>query len=397
MKAQREMTKIAAAASRRLHVFFFFLQSLPSASMPISQSDECIDLTENAVTAVANCTPPSNVPVRRSTRARKQTEPFTIEVSQQRVSKREQTQQRLEQVPYQTAEQLGLDAHAVPFVRVHPVALAMITFHAHLTKTEIIGYLAGFETVVANKKEILIAEAFPAKQVKPSDLAKTGRSAFTEVEALPESTIEIAARVHAKGMRVVGWYHSHPDETFTTEPSRVDIENQRNYQHLVYKDEPFVAAIIAPYNEDLPDHKPDIEFFRVWSEECALKLSYEVCYNRLVQYLRGTNVGNSAQVSFPLDSFMGECYDLITEYSSFGRRVRLDKDWRTGVLGVVKLKRALCDLVADFECEQVALYRSAVDAVLDAVDTAWNESALRELERRRENAARKRKKRRRGA
>ncbi|PXF47960.1 Histone H2A deubiquitinase MYSM1 [Gracilariopsis chorda] len=364
--------------------------------MPSSQK-ECIDLTESGITEDANYSSPSNVPLRRSTRARRQTEPFTIEVSQQRESKQAQSQQRLEQVPYQTAEQLGLEASVVPFVRVHPVALAMITFHAHLTKTEIIGYLAGFETEVDNKKEILIAEAFPAKQVKPSDLAKTGRSAFTEVEALPESTIEIAARVSAKGMRVVGWYHSHPDETFTTEPSRVDIENQRNYQHLVYKDEPFVAAIIAPYNEDLPDHRPDVEFFRVWAEECALKLSYEVCYNGLVQYLRATTVGNGGEISFPLDSFMGECYDLITEYSSFGRRVRLDKNWRADVLGVDKLKRALCDLVAEFDCEQVALYRSAVDAIVEAVDKAWKESAFRELERRRENAARKRRKRRRGA
>ncbi|CAN8072157.1 unnamed protein product [Agarophyton chilense] len=341
---------------------------------------ELIDLTDAAAQ-----------PLRRSTRNRKQTEPFTIHVDQRPVANQSAKEQRLEQLPYRTAEELGVDPLTVPYIRVHPVALALITFHAHLTKTEIIGYLGGFVTHVGPRCEILIAEAFPARQVKPSDLAKTGRSAFTEVEALPESTIEIASRAEAKGMRVVGWYHSHPDETFTTEPSRVDIENQQNYQQHVYKDDPFVAAIIAPYNDQLPDHHPDIQFFRVSAQQSPLQMPYEVCYSRLAQHLHPSTPHDT---TFPLDAFMGECYDLISEYSAFGRRARLDKEWRNQVLGVSKLKRALHDIVQSSQpSQQELLYRSAIDALVVAVEQAWNDSSEQELERRRQNTAKKRKKR----
>eukprot|EP00178_Gracilaria_changii_P001271 TRINITY_DN1177_c0_g1_i1.p1 TRINITY_DN1177_c0_g1~~TRINITY_DN1177_c0_g1_i1.p1 ORF type:complete len:352 (+),score=56.82 TRINITY_DN1177_c0_g1_i1:138-1193(+) len=347
--------------------------------MSRQQRTELIDLTDTPL------------PLRRSTRTRRQTEPFTVEVDQRTAAKLTPKEQRLEQLPYCTAEQLGIDPLTVPYIRVHPVALALITFHAHLTKTEIIGYLGGFVTHVGTRCEILVAEAFPARQVKPSDLAKTGRSAFSEVEALPESTIEIASRVEAKGMRVVGWYHSHPDETFTTEPSRVDIENQQNYQQHVYKDDPFVAAIIAPYNEQLPDHHPDIQFFRVSADEVPLQMPFEVCYARLAQHLHPRTPG---AITFPLDAFMGECYDLISEYSAFGRRARLEKEWRHQVLGFVKLKRALHEIVQSQQLsEQEQLYRSAVDSLVLAVERAWTESSEQELERRRQNAAKKRKKR----
>lgn len=355
---------------------------------------EVIDLTETHALPEPHLhvsdDPSSSQPVRRSTRSRKKTETFTIE-SAQRSSVVSEKEKRLEQFPYCSPEELGINPTSILNIRIHPVALALITFHAHLTKTEIIGYLGGFITEDFGKRELLIAEAFPAKQVRPSDLAKTGRSAFSEVEALPESTIEIANRMEAKGMRVVGWYHSHPDKAFTTEPSRVDIENQLNYQTHVYKDDPFVAAIIAPYNEDLPDHNPDVQFFRVFAENAPLQLPFEVCYARLSQYLERAN---SSPTKFPLDAFMGECYDLTSEYAMFGRRSRLDKVWRNEILGIDKLKRALDDLVtADDQTEQEQLYRSAVETLVQAVRRAWTESAEQDLEKQRQNNAKKRKKR----
>ncbi|KAI0561531.1 Histone H2A deubiquitinase MYSM1 [Gracilaria domingensis] len=357
--------------------------------MSSNNRTELIDLTDAHV--LPDPVPAVAQPLRRSTRTRRQTEPFTIDVDERTAAKLSAKEQRLEQLPYCTAEQLGIDPLTVPYIRIHPIAVALITFHAHLTQTEIIGYLGGFVTNVGSNCEILIAEAFPAQNVKPSDLAKTGRSAFSEVEALPESTIEIASRAEAKGMRILGWYHSHPDETFTTEPSRVDIECQHDFQQHIYKDDPFVAAIIAPYNEQLPDHRPDLQFFRVSAGDAPLQMPFEVCYSRLAQHLYPLR---PHAITFPLDEFMGECYDLVSEYSTFGRRVRLEKEWRDDVLGVVKLKRALYEIVQSQQLsEQEKLYHSAVDSLVLAVEQAWKDSAEQELEKRRQNAAKKRKKR----
>ncbi|KAJ2471853.1 hypothetical protein IWW56_006256, partial [Coemansia sp. RSA 2131] len=56
------------------------------------------------------------------------------------------------------------------------------------------------------------------------------------------------------GLCVVGWYHSHP--TFRPDPSIIDIENQTAYQALFRdndsSEEPFVGAIVGPYDPELP-------------------------------------------------------------------------------------------------------------------------------------------------
>lgn len=44
----------------------------------------------------------------------------------------------------------------------------------------------------------------------------------------PVSEMEAREVFEQKGLRVVGWYHSHP--TFEPEPSIRDIENQTSYQ-----------------------------------------------------------------------------------------------------------------------------------------------------------------------
>jgi hypothetical protein len=51
------------------------------------------------------------------------------------------------------------------------------------------------------------------------------------VEMDPTSEIEVRKHIAERGLRVVGWYHSHP--TFRPDPSLVDLENQRNYQSLM--------------------------------------------------------------------------------------------------------------------------------------------------------------------
>ena len=61
------------------------------------------------------------------------------------------------------------------------------------------------------------------------------------------SEITTIERLRQKGLRVVGWYHSHP--VFRPEPSLRDIENQQNFQHFNRDEhsgsEPFVGFIIG--------------------------------------------------------------------------------------------------------------------------------------------------------
>ena len=63
--------------------------------------------------------------------------------------------------------------------------------------------------------------------------------------------------------RVVGWYHSHP--TFATFPSMIDIANQVTQQnaHKTSTCEPYIAAIVGPYNKKLPTCQSSMTWFYV--------------------------------------------------------------------------------------------------------------------------------------
>lgn len=73
------------------------------------------------------------------------------------------------------------------------------------------------------------------------------------VEMDPESQLETIELIKKEGMKVVGWYHSHP--IFQPDPSRRDIENQLSHQ-IMFKDEetreePFVGLIVGPFDRRL--------------------------------------------------------------------------------------------------------------------------------------------------
>lgn len=70
---------------------------------------------------------------------------------------------------------------------------------------------------------IEIKEAYPCKSLN------TGHNEVN-VEMDPSSAFEVRQTIEQKNMKVVGWYHSHP--TFLPDPSLIDIENQYNYQRL---------------------------------------------------------------------------------------------------------------------------------------------------------------------
>lgn len=264
---------------------------------------------------------------------------------------------RLEQISYYSPAQLGIptdDPAGSVHVRLHPVAAMLMSLHAHLTRMEIIGYLGG---TVCNPEDapgethIVIAEAFAARAVGDRALARSGRSAYREVEIDPESSVEVMAMIQSKGLEVVGWYHSHPDASFTVEPSRVDIENQNNYQRHIFREKPFAAAIIAPYNEELPDFNPALEFFRVHEGEYPLRLPYRV--DTLASIPREVlpeywPADGSSRRYFPLLELEQECFALIDEHKNSAKRMRLGQEWRDPYTYVDKLRGALLSISEHF-------------------------------------------------
>jgi proteasome lid subunit RPN8/RPN11 len=149
-----------------------------------------------------------------------------------------------------------------PFsVRVNPDATFLADLHAHLCDSEIIGLLGGYYS--KEEKCIYIQAAFPCKSTNRID------SGSTDVEMDPVFQIYATEAIGNHGMRVVGWYHSHPD--FQPNPSITDIENQANYQQLFQGSDmtennggdttdvnaeeasPFVGLIVGTYDGKNPE------------------------------------------------------------------------------------------------------------------------------------------------
>ncbi|KAF9908803.1 hypothetical protein EC991_009506 [Linnemannia zychae] len=144
-----------------------------------------------------------------------------------------------------------------PFgITVQSNVLLGMDFHAHLMTAEIIGFLAG--EWEPSTRTIHVKAIFPCRSL-PTE------HNHVNVEMDPTSEFEVRQEIEKRNMRIVGWYHSHP--TFTPDPSMVDIENQTSYQSL-FKDEamneePFVGAIVGPYDERLPGLSSVINWFYI--------------------------------------------------------------------------------------------------------------------------------------
>ena len=152
-----------------------------------------------------------------------------------------------------------------------------------------------------------IKEAFPCRSLN------TGQN-DVNVEMDPTSAIETRQLIEEKNMTVVGWYHSHP--TFIPDPSIVDLENQRNYQILCREEchhdhgdddddagtgddpmvidgqeeqvrsgggttgtiEPFVGAIVGPYDPRFPGSASVINWFYVGDSKDDRKIPKRLIY-----------------------------------------------------------------------------------------------------------------------
>ncbi|KAJ1799665.1 hypothetical protein LPJ59_001670 [Coemansia sp. RSA 2399] len=144
-----------------------------------------------------------------------------------------------------------------PFrVVVHTNAQLQMDLHAHLMLSEVIGLLGGAWD--AKNKVVTVVRAFPCTALETDD-------AHTNVEMDPDSEFVVRNQVIDTGLRVVGWYHSHP--TFRPDPSIIDIENQTAQQKLSRDsdstEEPFVGAIVGPYDAQLPGPVSVLNWFYV--------------------------------------------------------------------------------------------------------------------------------------
>ncbi|CAO3600425.1 unnamed protein product [Absidia cylindrospora] len=151
--------------------------------------------------------------------------------------------EEVENDPYQLIPlETYTEDYCAPFqVNVESGALVIMDFHAHLVLTEIIGLLGGtFETNEDGEKKLTVKCVYPCKSI----------STDTQCEMDPVSEMQARECFEAKGLSVVGWYHSHP--TFVAIPSIRDIENQMSYQELFQVketgDEPFIGVIVNPYD-----------------------------------------------------------------------------------------------------------------------------------------------------
>nr|SVE73415.1 EOG090X020Z [Daphnia atkinsoni] len=125
-----------------------------------------------------------------------------------------------------------------PFlVSLNTAALIVMEVHCFLTRTEVVGYLAGQWDI--NTNTLTIKQAFPC-------LGRAGENNRSGQAA----EIKIAQSMENSGLCLVGWYHSHPISPPT--PTVQDIDTQLEHQLKLkgtgeqgYR--PCVAMILSPF------------------------------------------------------------------------------------------------------------------------------------------------------
>ncbi|KAI8353631.1 hypothetical protein EDC96DRAFT_517092 [Choanephora cucurbitarum] len=214
-------------------------------------------------------------------------------------------------------------SHAPFSVTITSNALLVMEFHSHLASAEIIGLLGGRfnQNETSGEKELEVVYVFPCRST----------STGTQCEMDPDSEMEAREVFEKKGLKVVGWYHSHP--TFDPEPSIRDIQNQLSYQYL-FRDEtsgvePFIGTIITPYNASLSE-KSQFQFFHVgdrWSPDKTYRLPF-ACFKKIVQ---------CKQVS---PDMLDILKNLLRQYRTYDKKIDLNSSYGT-MTRLEKLLRSL--------------------------------------------------------
>jgi proteasome lid subunit RPN8/RPN11 len=197
----------------------------------------------------------------------------------------------------------------------------VMDFHAHLDKHEVIGLLAG--TWDPANKVLRVERAFPVREslgavaaagaaaggTPGSGGAPAGAAAkdlpagaaagaqgvassssgmgngsgndHINVEMDSEDQFKVTEVIQQQyGLQVVGWYHSHP--TFTPLPSIIDLGNQLMMQRNAGDEgtpggeEPYIAAILSPYDSRLPSLQSSVTWFNVAYDKSKVSLDKDL-------------------------------------------------------------------------------------------------------------------------
>ena len=161
--------------------------------------------------------------------------------------------------------------HDHPLVRtkvvLHPAAIAVAVAHAHLSRDEIIGFLAGIVLTSGHIDTLYVTEACPTKKLGPASMEQLGRNARYEVEMDAVDAVAVGTAVRGRRLRVLGWYHSHPGASMSAQPSDIDLETHFQQQAFMSNNSQFFGLIVAPR---VSGKDPNPEFsFRVRSRRYA--------------------------------------------------------------------------------------------------------------------------------
>lgn len=153
---------------------------------------------------------------------------------------------------------------------VDAAALIVMDVHSHLSTHEVMGLIGGF---VSNgddgRVKVQIVCARPCKSAASS----------RHCEMDPVSQSSVCDWIALRGMKVVGWYHSHP--TFPPQPSEVDISTQTEMQSMFdAHDSVFVGVILTPYLK----HKlrTTVNFIHVDREGTPFTIPYRIQPDTLI-------------------------------------------------------------------------------------------------------------------
>ncbi|KAL3138447.1 hypothetical protein ABBQ32_006237 [Trebouxia sp. C0010 RCD-2024] len=229
---------------------------------------------------------------------------------------------------------------AQPFrIEVTPTAQVMMDFHAHLNMNEVIGLLAG--ECHEDRRLIRVLRAFPVEELVTEDDT-------INAEMDPEDVFRVTEHIQGHHqMTVVGWYHSHP--TFATFPSMIDIANQVTQQnaHKTSTCEPYIAAIVGPYNKKLPTCQSSMTWFYVAHEPGRIPSEDENplqagCTPMQLQVVTLQNPALDAPLLGSGEPpMLTELQALAQRYANQRTRAELGQAWRPGLLRLHKLMASL--------------------------------------------------------
>eukprot|EP00158_Paraphelidium_tribonemae_P007307 Partr_v1_DN28189_c1_g1_i1_m55494 putative 26S proteasome, non-ATPase regulatory subunit len=238
--------------------------------------------------------------------------------------------------------------YTAPFrVTIAGQAMALIDLHARSFSTEIIGLIGGRMLQDTDGDEF--SAVIAVESIYP---CSTAHSSHIQCEMDPMTELAATDYFSSRGLRVVGWYHSHPN--FDTSPSRRDIQTQALWQRLfriqlckaehkwIHSEqaatskesvnvEPFIGIILSPHNPDnvRPDVS-DVQVLHLLPEEISsdtLQRAYTPSYQ-----IQGLEDAGSDEEELPYgmdddeETMMMELSKLILVHENADRDRSIDAD-----------------------------------------------------------------------